>query len=65
MKGLGKQGKRLSQAKQPAGGMAEVWTRQLAEGDWAILFFNRNNSAPLLIAALRSSQVVCLAGIDK
>ena len=47
---LGKQGKRLSQAKQPAGGMAEVWTRQLAEGDWAILFFNRNNSAPLDIA---------------
>ena len=47
---LGKQGLRISQTKQPAGGMAEVWTRQLVNHEWAILFFNRNNSAPLDIA---------------
>jgi hypothetical protein len=27
--------------------MAEIWTRELADHEWAILFFNRNNTAPL------------------
>ena len=44
---LGKQGARISQTHQPAGGMAEIWTRQLVNHEYAILFFNRNNSAPL------------------
>lgn len=30
--------------------MAEIWTRQLVNHEYAILFFNRNNSAPLDIA---------------
>lgn len=27
--------------------MAEIWTRQLVNHEYAILFFNRNNSVPL------------------
>lgn len=36
--------------------MAEIWTRQLVNHEWAILFFNRNNSAPLDITC----DVACL-----
>jgi hypothetical protein len=67
---LGKQGKRLSQTKTEsttsssdgtetvAAAAAEIWTRQLANHEWAILFFNRNTSAAIDItcdaACLRS-----------
>lgn len=56
---LGKQGKRHSQTRAPGGGMAEVWTRQLAGSEWAILFFNRNHSAALDITCDGS----CLASM--
>jgi hypothetical protein len=29
--------------------MSEIWTRKLINHEWAILFFNRNNTAPLYI----------------
>ena len=56
---LGKQGKRLSQTETEsttsssdgtetvAAAAAEIWTRQLANHEWAILFFNRNTSAAI------------------